>query len=280
MLEKVRFEGGLELNSIYEQFKNSLWLTAAITGSPDVASERFEYRATLTVGLLAICGAVLYKGAVWRSRMRAVISPLEHRKAVLMLRWDRGGDDPQLTRKWGFEQNLSLESESVAYLTDHCFLRELAALPGETNRSELQDAIVRAVYWFADAYKDSNPTMQFIKLWSCAECFFAIDISGVTDLNAEGFAAILTFAGFKIVEPKEYPTFKRRVKNLYDLRSKAIHRGFFGHVQTRDLDDLSRWIAWIIISMFSLSKRGYRTLRQVRQQTSRLDRLADKREHL
>lgn len=120
--------------------------------------------------------------------------------------------------------------------------------------------------------------MQFVKLWSCAECFFAIDKDGVTDLNATGFAAILTFAGFKIIDAKDYPKFKRRVKKLYELRSQAIHRGSFGHIETTDLDDLSRWIAWIIISMASLSERGYRTLHQIQQQTSRLDQLAGKRQ--
>jgi hypothetical protein len=275
-LEKVKFDGGLTPDSIYEQLKDSLWLTAAVTGSPDVALAEFEYRATIAVGLLALCGAILYEGGLRRSRVRAVISPLEHRKAIVMLRWDRGGDNPQLTRKWGFEQDLPLDSETVAHLTRHCFLKDLAALPAQANRTELQDAILRSVYWFADAHKDSNPTMQFVKLWSCAECFFAIDKVDVTDVIAKGFTTILTFAGYKIVELADYPSFKRRVEKLYDLRSKAIHRGFFGHVGMKDLDDFSRWIGWIIISMFALSKRGYSTLRQVQEQTLRLDRVADK----
>jgi Apea-like HEPN len=147
-------------------------------------------------------------------------------------------------------------------------------LADRQGQSELQNAIIRSVYWFADAYRDRNPTMQFVKLWSCAECFFAID-KEVTDLNAKGIAAILTFAGFSIINVKDYPAFKRRIKNLYGLRSEAIHRASFGHIQTSDLDDLSYWIAWIIISMVSLSERGYRTLRQVQEQTSRLDQLSD-----
>jgi hypothetical protein len=117
LLERVKFEGGLELGSIYEQFKDSIWLIGAIRGSPDVASERFEHRATLTVGLLALYGAVLYKGAVRRSRLRAVISPLEHRKATLILSWERGGENPSLTRSWGHNQNLPLDAKSLAFLT-------------------------------------------------------------------------------------------------------------------------------------------------------------------
>jgi len=274
ILDNVKFRGGLDVDLVYDQFKDSLWLIGDGRGSDDIASEQFEYRATLAVGILALCGALLYRGAIWRSRVRAVISPLEHRKAISILTWEKGGDNPSLTRKWGGEQDLPLDSDSIAYLTKVCFLKQIASLPEQTNQSELQAAIVRSVYWFADAYKDRNPTMQFVKLWTCAECFFAIDTEGVTDLNSKGLAAILAFAGFKIIDVKEYPSFKRRVKGLYDLRSKALHRASFGHIQSKDLDDLSYWIAWIIISMVSLSERGFRTLRQIHEQVARLDRIS------
>jgi hypothetical protein len=94
---------------------------------------------------------------------------------------------------------LPLNAESVAYLTNECFLRQMASLPDRKDRTEVQDAIIHALYWFADAYGDRNPTMQFVKLWSCAECFFAIEKEEVTELNAKGIAAILAFAGFRVV---------------------------------------------------------------------------------
>lgn len=278
LLEKVKFEGALNLDSIYDQFKDGLWLVGTSSGGDDVASEQFEYRVSLTVGLLAICGAIRFKGAIWRSRVRAVISPLENRSAVTILRWESGGDNPSLTRRCGNEQDLPLDSKSVEYLTQTCFLKQLASLPDRADRTELQDAIVRSVYWFADAYKDSNRTMKFVKLWSCAECFFAIDKEEVTELNAKGLAAVLTFAGFNIVDVKDYTGFKRRVRRLYGLRSEAIHRASFGHIQITDLNDLSFWIAWIIVSMVFLSERGYRTLRQVQEQISRLDRLSGEKD--
>lgn len=273
LLDTVKCEGILDGPSVYEQFKNSLWMVGASRGSANIALEQFEYRAVITVGLLAVCGAILYRGAIWRSRIRAVISPLEHRKAICLLRWESGGGNPSITRRLGWEPDLPLSAESVAYLTKECFLRQLASLLDRKDRSELQDAIIRSLYWFADAYGDRNPTMQFVKLWSCAECFFAIEKEKVTELNAKGMAAILTFAGFHVIEPKEYPDFKRRIKRLYGLRSKAVHRAEFGHIETPDLEDFSRWIAWTIISMTALSDRGYETLRQVREQISRLDLL-------
>jgi hypothetical protein len=273
LLEKSRFEH-LDIDAFCEQPKNTLWMIVGSTGSPHIAAERFEYRVTLATGFLAICGAVHYKGAIWRSRVRPVISPLENRAAVSILRWEKGGEEWSVTRRWGGEQDLPLDSASIAYLTRECFLKQLASLPSRERRSELQDAILRSVYWFADAYRDPNQTMQFLKLWSCAECFFAISEEKITEANAKGIASILTFAGFRIIDPKEYPKFKRRLKKLYGLRSEAVHRAMFSHIEIADLDDLSYWIAWIIISMVSLSERGYTTLRQVNEQVARLDGLS------
>jgi hypothetical protein len=273
LFEKVKFEGPLNRENIYSQFKDSLWLIGSVQGSPDVASEQFEYRSVLTVGILAICGAILYQGALWRSRIRAITSPLEHRSAVSSLRWEVGGENPSLTRKWGAVQDMPFTSESVIYLTDVCLLEQLAGLPDKQDRSELENAIVRSIYWFAEAHRDRNPLMQFIKLWTCAECFFAIG-ENITELNAKGITAVLAFAGFKIVDPKNYPEFKRRVKKLYGLRSKAVHRAKISHVEKADLDDLSHWLAWVVISMVALANQGYKTLRQVHEQTSRLDRLS------
>ena len=274
LFENIKFEGNLYRESIYSQFKDNLWLIGPAKGSPDVAAEQFDYRAVLTVGILGICGAILFQGAIWRSRVRAFTSPLEHRKAVSSLRWDVGGENPSISRKWGAEQDLVLSAESVAYLNKVCFLQQLSSLPDRQNRSELEEAITRSIYWFAEAYRDRNPIMQFVKLWTCAECFFAIDREQITELNAKGIAAILTFAGFKVIDTKDYSTFKRRVKLLYSIRSKAIHRAEFRHVERTDLDELSHWVAWVVISMIALAGRGYQTLRQVHEQTQRLDQLS------
>ncbi|MFZ0931737.1 MAG: hypothetical protein WAN11_24280 [Syntrophobacteraceae bacterium] len=279
-LGNIKFEGQLERDSIYEQFKDTLWLIGPGSGSPDIALERFEIRATLSIGILAVCGAILYKGAIWRSRIRSVTIPRENIKTVISLRWEPEGENPSFSRSCAVEQNLPLGSESVSYLSDVCFFRELASLPDKADRNELQDAIVRSLYWFAEAYEDRNPTMQFIKLWSCAECFFTIKKPGateseeITELNARGIASVLVFAGYQMVSPQEYPLFKRRIKHLYGLRSKAVHRAEFRHIETADLDDLSHWVAWVIISMVALSERGYETLAQVYEQTSRLDEIS------
>lgn len=145
LLENVKFGGHLDLASVYEQFKDGLWLIGVVRGSSNVASQQSEYRATLAVGMLAVCGALLYRGAIWRSRVRAAISPLEHRRAVSSLRWEVGGDNPSLSRKWGGEQDLPLASEQIAYLVKVCFLKELASMPDRQSPKRASECYLRSM---------------------------------------------------------------------------------------------------------------------------------------
>jgi hypothetical protein len=131
------------------------------------------------------------------------------------------------------------------YLRKECFLGTLTALLERKERSEVEDALVRSLYWFADAHADQNTTMCFIKLWSCVECFFAIADKDVTEANARGLATILTFAGYGLGKVEDYHRLKKRIKSLYNLRCRAIHRAKFDEVQLQDLEDLSQWIAWL-----------------------------------
>jgi hypothetical protein len=273
LLDSVRLGGILSPDWVFEQFKDKLWLTGTSRGSPKVALQRFEHRAILTVGLLAVCGALLYKGAIWRSRVR-LASSTPRPRGYSILCWEPGGEDPHLISTNQSEQLLPLGTELIAYLRKECFLDQLIALLDQEQRTEIQDAIVRCLYWFGDAHGDRNPTMRFIKLWSCAECFFAIDKTDITEANARGIATTLIFAGYRILDPKDYPKFKRRLKSLYDLRSRAIHRAEFGLVENSDLEEFSQWVAWLVISMAALAERGFETLSAVNEQAVRLDAIS------
>jgi hypothetical protein len=272
LLEGVELGGTLSPDWVYGLFQDKLWLTGKSEGSPAVALQKFEHRAALTVGLLAVCGALLYKGAIWRSHVR-LASASSSRAAWSILCWELGGAEPHLINSSEGTQSLPLSAESISYLRRVCFLDRIMALLQEEQRTEVQDAIVRALYWFGDAHSDLNPVMRFIKLWTCVECFFAIEETEITEANARGIATLLTFAGFGIVEPKDYLKFKRRLKSLYKLRSRAIHRAEFNLVENADLEAFSHWVAWMIVSMVALAERGYGTLAAVKDQALRLDRI-------
>lgn len=272
VFEKVQFEGGLPLDAVYKHFEGRTLFTARVRGSPDVAVEKFRYRASITVGILALCGTVTHRGAFWRTRVR-VIAPSTRNDALLTLRWEDNGVDPTLTRTWGDAHDLPIAADSLAYANKECFFQQLAALPDLDSRGQLQDAILSSLYWFADAYSDPNPTMKFVKLWSCMESFFSIEKEGVTDLNAKGIAAVLTYAGYNVTSPAEYLKLKARLKKMYGMRSEVVHGRRVGHIEMSDIDAFSRWVVWTIISMAALSDRGIQTLKQVQENVSRLDAL-------
>src|ERR1017187_2636692 len=57
LLEEVKFGGNLTLDSIYNQFKDHLWIIARSRGSHSIAQKQVEEKIRLTVGILAVCGA-------------------------------------------------------------------------------------------------------------------------------------------------------------------------------------------------------------------------------
>lgn len=94
-----------------------------------------------------------------------------------------------------------LDQERLSYLKADCYLDVLSSILSRPAPTELEACILRAVFWFAEAYRDRTPVMQFIKLWSCAENFFAVKHDGISELNAKGLATILTFAGYQLSSP-------------------------------------------------------------------------------
>jgi hypothetical protein len=196
ILSEVQFGGAITEDWIHKEFASGLWLIGKTNGSPEISFQRFEHHTILTIGILAVCGAVLFDGAIWQSHLRAALSPHRQTMPTSIFRWETGGANPVVTRAWGEDKKLPLNAELIAYLRKEYFLNQLTELPVLNQKTELQESIERALYWFADAHGDRNTTMRFIKLWSCAECFFAITDKDVTEANARGMATILTFAGY------------------------------------------------------------------------------------
>lgn len=271
LLREVQFGGAITEDWIMKEFSGSLWLIGRSSGSSETALARFDHQTILALGILAVCGAILFEGSIWQSHLQTGFLPQHHSNTTAVFCWEPQGDNPTVRRFWGSDKKLPLNQELIEYLRKECFLDELSKLPTKKDKTEIEDAIERALYWFADAHGDRNTTMRFIKLWSCVECFFTINKEEITEANVRGIAIMLTFAGYGVGSVEEYPKLKRRLKELYDLRSRAVHRAEFDGVQLRDLQDLSRWVGWVIISMIALTQHGYVFLKQIKEQTDRLD---------
>jgi len=109
------------------------------------------------------------------------------------------------------------------------------------------------------------------------ECFFTLGDKGITELNARGISSILVYGGYSHEKFGDYKQLKKTIKNYYKLRSRAVHRAEYTHIDEVLLDKFSSIAAWIVITMASLLiNRGYTTLSQVQEEAVRLDGLARK----
>ncbi|CAN7157797.1 hypothetical protein [Mesorhizobium sp. LjNodule214] len=82
------------------------------------------------------------------------------------------------------------------------------------------------------------------------------------------------YGGFRFVDVAEYDEIKKKIGDLNDVRSQAIHRAAHRHVTERDVAQFSQWVAWMIMEMVNLSERGYTTLSQIKREADRLDAIS------
>ncbi|MDP1633493.1 MAG: HEPN domain-containing protein [Gallionellaceae bacterium] len=259
----------LELN------KNYLWLKGTARGTPRVAQQKFSDQATLTVGILAISAASMYELGACGFRIGTIMSSEDATGRSTWFSWSERVRS--LTTHYAspkgqrFPVNKALGDESDMARIIYC---AITILQKEHDRTELEEAIARAVYWYSDAQRDSVLVMRLVKYWSCVEAFFSFKNEEITQAVSSGLASTLVFGGFQFVTTSEYSTLKRRIANLYSLRSRAVHRGSHQHTTELDVAQFSQWVAWMIISMVALVEQGYTTLNEVKMQTDRLDSLA------
>lgn len=262
----------LELN------KDCLWLKGTMPGTPRVAQQKFSEQAALTVGTLAITAASIYERGASNFRIGIVMTPEDANGRSIWFSWHERKRD--LTTHYAFPKgqqfpiNKALEDEPDMIRIMH---RGLAVLQA-SNRTELGEALARAIYWYSDAHRDPILVMKLVKYWSCVEAFFSFENEEITHAVSSGLASILVFGGFQFVPPPEYLTLKKQIANLYGHRSKAVHRGAHQHITELDISQFSQWIAWMIINMVWLTEQGYTTLKEVKTQTDHLDGLAEQRE--
>lgn len=141
------------------------------------------------------------------------------------------------------------------------------------SRTELEDALVKAVYWYSDAHRDTVPVMQLVKYWSCVETFFSADPEHIVQAVTKGLATVLADGGYRFVPVHEYRQLKKKITRLYGLRSQAVHRASHNHVTRGDTALLSQWTAWMILTLFRMREHGYTELSQLKAQSERLDAL-------
>jgi len=251
------------LEFMLEQTKQYLWLMGSARGTSDTSKERFIERCRLACGLLAVNAASIYQMGSYGFRIGIITTPEEGHGRALSLSWKDIDRELSISSKSVRAQRFSIDLEQRAAITESTIGRKAMQVLESKSRTPLEEAWVRALFWYSDAHRDQTPVMRFLKFWSCAEAFFSVGHTDISESVSFGLAATVVYGEFRSAEPPEFRGLKKKLKNLYAERSKAAHQASYAHVSERDVADLSQWIAWMLLSMVAWSCRGIRTSEEV-----------------
>lgn len=272
-LERVGVEHvHTDLQRTIEDAKNYLWLIGPAKGTRRVSLEKFREFSQLVTGMLAVCASSMYERGAHRVRIGVIMSPEEGHGKANWLSWDDKKLSLATHHKWIGSQNFKINGELLEQFSASGTFDSAFKIFESSNRSQLEETIIKGVYWFSDAHRDTTLVMQFIKYWSCIETFFTSENNDITRSVSVGLVSVLVHGGYGFVPGSEYSSLKKRIATLYNIRSRALHGGKYNHVSERNVDDLSQWAAWMLITMVSFVARGYTKINQIKKIVDRLDK--------
>lgn len=248
-----------------------LWLVGSFRGTARTAQRRFDVQARLAAGWLAISAASIYRRGAAKFRIGPLLSAEEGLGRCPSLFWDGKSKNLGYSLRFQRSQNFEIDASLLEQFRGSGVFEDALSILQKEEQTEVESAISKAVFWYADAHRDSLEVMRFVKYWSCVEAFFSLDKEALTQHIAIGTVAVLTFGEFEFLLADEYELNKKKVKKLYGYRSSAVHRAAHDHVSQADVDELSQWVSWLVISMVSLAGR-YKTLRGILQHSLEIDR--------
>ena len=258
---------------INKEYSSAYVIVGAERGSSSVAEEKFFHNAELSLSVLRLYSCALHSQAIYGINIRLINNCAHSYGSASIFGWTDSAKSLLFTRYFRSEQDFKIDSKLLDYLISACFFKELYNLIDKQNRTELEDAVVKSLFWIGEAQKDRSHASAWVKLWSCLECFFTLGDKEITERNARGISSILVFGDYSHDKYDDYHKVKKKIKKFYKQRSKVVHRAEYTHIDKILLEELSFIVAWVIITMTSLLKRGYTTLAQVKEQAERLDRI-------
>lgn len=263
-------------NVIKKEYENALVIIGTERGSSSVAKEKFYHNADLSLSVLRLYSCALYHSAIRKLNIHLINSCAQAYGPASSFGWKDSERSLIFTRYFKSEQDLRIDPELLNHIHSECFFETLSSLVGKEQNNELENAILKALFWIGEAQKDRPHASAWIKLWSSMECFFTLGDKEITEHNARGISSILVYGGYPHEEFGDYNQLKKKIKKYYKLRSKAVHRAEYMHIDEVLLDEFSFIAAWTVITMASLLSRGYTTLSQVQKEAVRLDGLTGK----
>lgn len=254
--------------------KAPCWLVGSVTGTYKAAQRKFELLARLTAGLLGILAAATYEGGAEGFRIRAVIVPEDGiRSGTTLAVWSKTIQELSFARRMAAGQPFRLDETLLKKMKSaESVVSDAIATVQRQPRNDVEEAIVKAVYWYADAHLDSIEVMRFVKFWSCIETFFPAP-KNITQNVCLGATAVLAYGPLRSIPLVDYHATKTRLTTLYGLRSGAVHHAKHDHVSSRDIEQLSQWAAWLVLNVVAMNKRGLTERSTLLAECQRLDNL-------
>jgi hypothetical protein len=248
-----------------------VWLVGKERGTAAVAQQKFLERARRVAGLLSLSAASCAEWGATPFRIAPVMAATQGSGHAAWMSFPHDSKVLSFHRHFSDTQTLRISVEFHKGLESCDWFPRLVELINREARNEVEAALIRAIYWFSDAQRDPVREMQLVKLWSCIECFFSFERENTTTKVIRGLAAVMVFGGYQFVPVNDHAALKKRIRELYDQRSFAVHDARHGHVTQRAVADVSKWAAWLIINVIALANNGYTTRALLLEQSLRLD---------
>lgn len=274
----IKMYGGSNKEQLYNKMKNYLWISGTEEGSKKSTIHKFDYNTNIIANFLCICFQLINKKSIFSYRIQMLNDSSTHKSEMPALQKSHDDDNGSFSYSFPTFFKAELTKEILEYFKKDLFFDNFFEILENNSMVEVDEAILRSVYWYGEAIKDNNKTMKFIKLWSCIECFFSINKDEISESNAKGLACILVYGGYRIDNIKNYKNLKTNIKKMYSKRSKALHRAYWSEIAETDVIELAHWVAWLIINILALRIEGnYKKLAQIEAQASRLDNIHNRK---
>jgi len=262
------------LNDTWKRMNHGLWVTVEITGSRKYAERRFFEDVRAACGLLAVSLTSSLERGCCGVRLIPSMGGRVRPSAATWFSIKTSTNDLSTSSSMRGFLPINIRDSDVKYLLASEWFVELTRIIQDENGSDVEKSVRRAIYWFFDAQADTSIEMQFVKFWSCIECFFSFDNSGQTTTKIKrGLTALLKLGNFGFSELDSWESLEREIDALYDLRSLAVHNANHSHVSEHHVIIASKWAAWTILEVSGLISKGYKTRAQIKEQTDRLSEI-------
>ena len=267
--------------SVKKDYKKELIITGKEIGSESKTEKKFFENSNLLISILRIYSFIVFKDSISSIGLGLINDYGRYRGNPTSFRWQNTNSS---TFSYKMHENgrihkLSIENKMWGKIRKNYKLNELSDLIEKENRNELEEAIIKALYWLGEAQKDNTLASSWIKLWSSLECFFSIKKKDVTKSNINGITVLLTIGAYEIDGYNDYKKVKSMINKFYDKRSRIVHRSEYNHIKYDELTELSYIVSFVIINVMVLLENGYTKLLEIKKQIDRLSNLEEKQEN-